>query len=124
MKYCLIVDDSEIVRKILRRTIEDMGYTCTEAGDGEEAYNACRALMPDVIVTDWNMPVLNGLDFIKKLRRTAGGDKVKVIFCSAESNLKKIRQAVDAGADEYVMKPFDNTIIYSKFYLLGLYKAM
>ncbi len=123
MKTCLIVDDSEVVRKILRRIIEDMGFACLESENGEQAYNECRALMPDVIVVDWNMPVMNGLDFTKKLRKTAGGDKPKIIFCSSESDMKQIRRAIDAGANEYVMKPFDTAIIQSKFRLIDMGKG-
>ena len=123
MTSCLIVDDSDIVRKTLRRMAEEYGFTCAEAENGEMAYDACRGMMPDIIFLDWNMPVMNGLDFVKKLRKTAGGDKPKVIFCSSETAQKQISRALDAGADEYIMKPFDAGIVQSKLRLLGLLGA-
>src|SRR5690606_28907688 len=85
MKTCLIVDDSEVVRRTLRRMIEDMGFRCAEAAHGAEAYDICRAQMPGVVTLDWNMPVMDGLEFLKKLRRMPGGDKPGVIFCTTES---------------------------------------
>ncbi len=123
MTHCLIVDDSDIVRKTLRRMTEEHGFSCTEAENGETAYDACRGMMPDLIFLDWNMPVMNGLDFIKKLRKTAGGDKPKVIFCTSETSAKQIRRAMDAGADEYIMKPFDAGIVESKLRIVGVLGA-
>jgi len=123
MKTCLIVDDSPIVRNILRNIVEELGFSCYEADNGQVAYDACCAQLPDAILLDWNMPVMNGLDFLKKLRKTAGGDKPKVIFCTSETDSKQIHKALNAGADEYVMKPFDGDIIRSKFRLTGLMEA-
>ncbi len=123
MKTCLIVDDSTVVRGVLRRIVQDMGFSCMESDNGEAAYDICRAQMPDVILVDWNMPAMNGLEFLKKLRKTAGGQLPKVIFCSSESESKKIQKVMDTGADEYVMKPFDRGIIRSKFLQLGLTEA-
>lgn len=119
MKTCLIVDDSETVRKLLRHIVEDMGFACIEAEHGEAAYDACRAQMPDVILLDWSMPIMNGLAFTQKLRQTAGGEKPVIIFCTSETDIGQIRKALEAGASEYVMKPFDASIIRSKFYLTG-----
>lgn len=123
MKTCLIVDDSEVVRKTMRRIVEDLRFICIEAEHGEAAYDICRSQMPDVITLDWNMPVMDGYEFLKKLRKTAGGDKPKVIFCSTQGDAKKIRTVIEAGADEYVIKPFDTAIIHSKFKLLNLLDA-
>lgn len=123
MKTCLIVDDSPIVRSVLRNILMDAGFDCREAENGEAAYDQCRAQFPDLILLDWNMPVMNGPDFLKKLRKTAGGEKPKVIFCTSETDIKQIRKALDAGADEYVMKPFDADIILSKLRLTGMLEA-
>lgn len=120
MTQCLIVDDSEVIRKLLRRIVEDAGFACHEAANGEEAYNACRAMMPDIILIDWDMPVMNGLEFTKKLRKTVGGERPKIIFCTSESDIKQIKRAVEAGANEYVMKPFDAAILQSKLSLIGM----
>ncbi len=115
-----MVDDSRVVRKVARRIAEDLGFTCFEAEDGQKAYEACRAAMPDAVILDWSMPVMNGLAFLEKMRRLNGGKHPKVIFCTIESSPKSMRRALDAGADEYIVKPFDNAIIESKFMIVGL----
>ena len=119
-KTCLVVDDSRVVRKVARRIAEDLGFTCFEAEDGQKAYEACRAAMPDAVILDWSMPVMSGLEFLEKMRRLNGGKHPKVIFCTIESSPKSMRRALDAGADEYIVKPFDNAIIESKFMIVGL----
>lgn len=118
MKKCLVVDDSRVVRKVARRIVEDLGIGCEEAEDGLKAYEFCRKTMPDVILLDWNMPVMNGIEFLEKLRGMEG--KAKVIFCTTENDLDRIRCAMQAGADEYIMKPFDAEIIESKFIQIGV----
>ncbi len=79
----------------------------TEACDGREALDACLASAPDVILLDWNMPVMSGMDFLRALRESAIPSRPKVVFCTTENGMAYIRAAIDAGADEYVMKPFD-----------------
>ncbi|MDB5441381.1 MAG: two-component system response regulator [Caulobacteraceae bacterium] len=120
MKTCLVVDDSRVIRKVARRILEDIGFEIAEAADGMEALAWCRAGMPDAILLDWNMPVMNGITFLRQLRTEPGGDKPSVVFCSVESDLDKVREALDAGATEYVMKPFDGDIIAAKFVQAGL----
>ena len=120
MKTCLVVDDSRVIRKVARKIVEDMGFACEEAADGQQALDACRKHMPDAVLLDWNMPVMNGLDFLIKLRQEQGGDKPVVVFCTTENDMSHITQALRAGADEYVMKPFDGDIIESKFAETGL----
>lgn len=115
MKSCLVVDDSSVVRKVARRILEDMDYIVDEAEDGQEAYEKCRQEMPDSILLDWNMPIKSGLEFLKDLRGYTGGDKPKVIFCTTENDVGHIAVALKAGADEYIMKPFDRDILESKF---------
>ncbi len=119
LKLCLVVDDSRVVRKVARRILEDLGFEVAEAGDGAEALAWVRSAMPELILLDWNMPVMNGLEFLQKLRQEPGGDAPKVVFCSVESDLDRIRQALDQGADEYIMKPFDGDIVASKLMLAG-----
>ncbi len=94
-----------------------------EAGDGAEALEKCREHMPDAILLDWNMPIMNGLDFVKALRREETGDRPIVVFCTTENDMAHITEALRAGADEYVMKPFDGDIIASKFQQTGLLRA-
>ena len=115
MKTCLIVDDSKMIRRVATRIVRDMKFETVEAGDGREAIDMCREAMPDAILLDWNMPIMDGLDFIKALRKEPCGDEPIVLFCTAERDILKISEALDAGADEYIMKPFDSDIIAAKF---------
>lgn len=120
MKTCLVVDDSRVIRKVARRILEDLGFEVAEAGDGLEAMVWCRAAMPDAVLLDWRMPVMDGLEFVRRLRLEPGGDRPKVIFCSVENDLERIRDALESGADEYIMKPFDGDIVAGKLAQLGL----
>jgi two-component system, chemotaxis family, chemotaxis protein CheY len=120
VRTCLIVDDSPVIRKIARRIVEDMGFDPTEAADGQQALDRCRLAMPDAVLLDWRMPEMNGLEFMLALRKEPGGDRPKVIFCSEENDLARIREALEAGADEFIMKPFDGDIVASKFATAGL----
>jgi len=120
MKRCLIVDDSRVVRKVARRIVEDLRFEADEAADGAQALEFCRKTMPDCILLDWNMPVMNGIDFVKALRREDGGKTPRVVFCSIENDAEHIREALSSGADEFIMKPFDADILESKFAEVGL----
>ena len=120
MKTCLVVDDSRVIRKVSRRILEDLGFEVAEAADGVEAMAWCTAVMPDLILLDWQMPVMDGLQFLKRLRAEPRGDAPKVVFCTVENHIDRIREALDAGADEYIMKPFDGGIIAGKLGYLGL----
>lgn len=120
MKTCLVVDDSRVIRKVARRILEDIGFEIAEASDGMEALAWCRASMPDAILLDWNMPVMSGIEFLRHLRQEPGGEKPTVVFCTVEADVSHIREALDAGADEYIMKPFDGDIITSKLAEVGL----
>ena len=120
MKRCLIVDDSRVVRKVASRIIQDLDFEVVEAGDGAQALQHCREQMPDAVLLDWNMPVMNGLDFLRSLRREDGGKEPIVVFCSTENDAEHISEAVRCGANEFVMKPFDSDIIQSKFAEAGL----
>ena len=119
MKTCLIVDDSRVVRKVARKILEELGFTCTEVEDGQQALNACLAAMPHAILLDWNMPVMNGIEFLRKLRASPGGDAPKVVFCTTETEFSFIQEALAAGANEYIMKPFDGEIVKGKFEQIG-----
>lgn len=120
MKTCLIVDDSRVVRKVARKILENLQFTCDEAEDGSQAVTKVGGLMPDVVLLDWNMPVMNGIEFLRKLRTMPGGDKPKVVFCTTENDMKNIQEALSSGADEYIMKPFDEDIIQSKLSQIGI----
>ncbi len=120
MRCCLIVDDSRVVRKVARRILEDLKFAIEEAADGKLAMECCLKQMPDVILLDWNMPVMNGIEFLRQLRRTPGGEAPVVVFCTTENDVPHIQEAIAAGANEYIMKPFDSDIIQNKLAQVGL----
>ena len=120
MKSCLVVDDSSVIRKVARRILEGMEFQIVEAEDGEQALGACRLQLPDAILLDWNMPKMDGYEFLRSLRRLPGGDSPKVVFCTTENDVAHIARALHAGANEYIMKPFDREIVEAKFQEVGL----
>jgi two-component system chemotaxis response regulator CheY len=124
MKTCLVVDDSSVVRKIARRILEELEFQITEAEDGEQALEACKSAMPTAVLLDWNMPVMDGYEFLTSLRRLPGGEVPKVVFCTTENGMDHISRALDAGANEYIMKPFDKEIVAAKFREVGLIEFM
>jgi two-component system, chemotaxis family, chemotaxis protein CheY len=118
MKSCLIVDDSKVIRKVARHILETLQFTVDEATDGTEALEYCAAAAPDVILLDWNMPVMSGMDFLRAYR-AAGTSNAKIIFCTTENGIGHIQAAISAGADEYVMKPFDRETLEAKLQIVG-----
>ncbi len=120
MKNCLVVDDSAVIRKVARRILEGMSFVIEEAEDGSVALAACKSRMPDAILLDWNMPVMDGYEFLRALRALPNGKSPKVVFCTTENDLAHIARAMHAGADEYIMKPFDRDIVSNKFQQVGL----
>jgi two-component system chemotaxis response regulator CheY len=120
MKTCLVVDDSSVIRKVARRILEGLDFEIIEAEDGEKALDACKHGLPDAVLLDWNMPVMDGYEFLRNLRRMPGGDGPKVVFCTTENDVAHIARALHAGANEYIMKPFDKEIVTAKFHEVGL----
>lgn len=120
MKRCLVVDDSKVVRIVARKILEELEFEVVEAEDGKQALALCKARMPDSVLVDWSMPVMGGIGFLRELRRQDNGASPVVVFCSTETSLERIREAVAAGANEYIMKPFDSEILETKFQLAGL----
>ena len=119
-RTCLVVDDSRVVRKVARRILESNGFAVTEAADGQKALEACRENLPDCVLLDWNMPVMDGLAFLKALRQEFGPDNPPVVFCTTENDIERIEQAIAHGAQEFIMKPFDEDILLGKFEQVGL----
>jgi two-component system chemotaxis response regulator CheY len=117
---CLVVDDSRVVRKVARRILEGHGFAVREAEDGQQALDACRTEMPDCVLLDWNMPVMSGIDFLKALRAEFGPNQPPVVFCTTETDMSFIQQAIEHGAQEFIMKPFDEDILIGKFAQVGL----
>ncbi len=120
MKYCLVVDDSKVIRKVARHILETLNFSVDEAEDGREALDRCGSRMPDVILLDWNMPVMSGMEFLRALRQSEHPAQPQVVFCTTENDVAHIRAAIAAGADEYVMKPFDRETIQSKLQIVGV----
>lgn len=114
------MDDSRVIRKVSRGIVEAIGFQATEAENGEEALLRCSKAMPDLILLDWNMPIMSGIEFIVALREMDGGSSPKVVFCTTEHDVAHVREGIAAGADEYVMKPFDRDTIASKLQIVGL----
>lgn len=119
-RSCLIVDDSRVVRQVARRILERLNVLVDEAVDGQLALDACHRSMPDAILLDWNMPVLCGIDFLRLLRAMDGGDTPIVVFCTTMSDIRHIQEALGAGANDYIIKPFDAEVVQEKFARLGL----
>ncbi len=120
MKSCLVVDDSKVIRKVARHILEGLDFTVSEAADGREALTACLTETPDVVLLDWNMPVMSGMDFLRALREADVRPRPRIVFCTTENGMAHIRAAIDAGADEYIMKPFDRDTLESKLQLVGM----
>ncbi len=121
MKQVLVVDDSPVIRKIARRILESMHLNTLEAADGRQGLTSCSFEMPDAIFLDGAMPVLDGYEFLKELRAMPGGDRPKVVFCTSEHDVAQIARAMHAGADDFIMKPFDREHVKAKFESIGIY---
>lgn len=119
----LVVDDSAVVRKVARRILERQGFAVREAADGAEALSACRAAMPRLVLLDRNMPVLDGIGFLKALHAEFGEAAASVVMCTTEAAMDRILEGLEAGAQEYVMKPFDEAILLEKLALVGVVPA-
>ena len=120
MRTCLIVDDSRMIRRVAGRIVRELGFDVVEAVNGQDALDKCMIDMPTAVLVDWAMPIMDGFDFVKALRELPHGDIPTVVFCTSVRDVERIVEALAAGADEYIMKPFDSDIIESKFALAGL----
>jgi len=120
MTLCLVVDDSRVIRRVAAKIVQDLGFDVEEAENGRKALGACAIRMPDVLVIDTEMPEMDGVATVRALRQMPGGATVVVVFCATENDPAFIRQALAAGGNEYIMKPFDSEIVRSKFVLLDL----
>lgn len=119
IKTALIVDDSAVIRKVARRILETLDFSVRDAEDGATALVMCAEAMPTVILLDWNMPNMDGYEVLRQLRQSPLGDRPKILFCTTENDVGAIARALRAGADEYIMKPFDREIMMAKLDLVG-----
>lgn len=119
VRTALIVDDSAVIRKVARRILETLDFRVRDAEDGETALAMCAEAMPSVILLDWNMPAMDGYEVLRQLRQSLDGTQPKVLFCTTENDVGAIARALRAGADEYIMKPFDREILMAKLDQVG-----
>lgn len=119
-KLCLIADDSAAIRRAVRAILKDLRFHTAEAEDGLETISKCRQTSPDAIFLDYTMPYLDGLGVIEALRQRKTGTGPKIIFCTANRDPSHIARAIEAGAHEYIIKPFDRSILAGKLEKLGL----
>ncbi len=120
MKYCLVVDDSAVVRKVARRILEGQNLRIEEAEDGRQALDMCRRRMPDAVFVDANMPHVDGYDFLRELRQMENGKTPRVLICATENDVSAIARARHLGADNFMLKPFDKPYLLSKFQESGV----
>jgi two-component system, chemotaxis family, chemotaxis protein CheY len=120
VKHCLVVDDSRVIRKVACKILESLDFETDEAEDGIGALDACRMRMPELILLDWQMPNMSGVEFLRTLRREQNGTRPMVVFCTTENDIGHISEAMGAGANEYVMKPYDREILHAKLAQIGL----
>jgi two-component system chemotaxis response regulator CheY len=114
MKTCLVVDDSEVVRKVARRIFEQLKFESTEAESGQDALDRCSRAMPDAILLDSHIPPMATVEFLASLRALPNGSKPVIIYCATENDPTEIARALTAGADDYLLKPFDRDSLRAK----------
>ena len=107
------------MRSVSRRVAESLGFIVIEAENGQEALGRCAAGMPDLILLDWNMPVMTGIEFVTALRATPGGAHPKVVFCTTENEPAVVGRGIAAGADGFVTKPYDDQTLLAKLQRIG-----
>jgi len=120
--YALIIDDSRAMRRILRQIVEPLGFSILEAGDGQQGLDQLEQNWPGIELTlvDWNMPVMNGLDFVKAVRANDQYRHMKLMMVTTETESAQMARALMAGVDEFVMKPFTSEILVEKLRLIGV----
>ena len=115
MRRCLIVDDSDVIRRVARRILEDLRFEVLEAESGQEAIDLCSTAAPDAILLDWHMPGMMGIEAIAKLRSGLDDRKPYIVYAVTENDSSDITRALTAGASDYILKPFDRRDLESKF---------
>ena len=119
-KTCLIVDDSRVMRKVSSKIALSLGYQVVEAENGEEALARCKQRMPNLVLTDWQMPVMSGPEFVTALRAIPTPHRPTIVFCTSKGEAADIHEGIGAGADDYIVKPFEEGALKAKLEKLGL----
>jgi two-component system chemotaxis response regulator CheY len=117
---CLVVDDSRVIRRMAADILKALGLRTAEAEHGLAAVEFCRTTTPDLMLLDWNMPEMDGITCLRALRAMDLNPRPLVVMCTTENGLSKIREALEAGADEYIMKPYDREVLLDKLTQVGL----
>ena len=117
---CLVVDDSRVIRRMAAEILKGLGLRTAEAEHGLAAVEFCRTTVPDMVLLDWNMPEMDGITCLKALRAMDLSPRPVVVMCTTENGMSKIREALEAGADEYIMKPYDRDVLLDKLAQVGL----
>jgi two-component system, chemotaxis family, chemotaxis protein CheY len=117
---CLVVDDSRVIRHLAGEILKGFGFYVAEAENGREAVDFCRSQVPDLVLLDWNMPEMDGLACLRALRAMVLEPRPSVVMCTTENGLEKIREALESGADEFIMKPYDRDVLLDKLVQTGL----
>lgn len=124
-RRAIVVDDSRAMRAILRRALEERGFRVVEAGHGLEAIERLSQIrIPELALVDWNMPEMNGIEFVTAIRRDHNYDQMRVVMVTSETEPAQIDRALHAGANEYIMKPFSSEMLGDKLMALGLEGAV
>jgi two-component system chemotaxis response regulator CheY len=117
---CLVVDDSRVIRRVAADMLKGLGFGVAEAEHGLAAVEFCRTQVPDFVLLDWNMPEMDGITCLRALRAMPLNPRPIVVMCTTENGMSKIQEALEAGADEYIMKPYDQDVLQDKLDQLGL----
>lgn len=119
--HALLIDDSRALRRILGQMLRELGYTVSEAGDGQQGLELLQSgPLPDVVLVDWNMPRMNGLEFVQAVRSQPRFTQLPLMMVTSETEMERVSAAITAGANEYVMKPFVKEIIADKLQMMGV----
>jgi len=117
----LVVDDSKAIRRILTQMLVSMGLDVSEAGDGKEAFQVVESSdLFDFALVDWNMPEMNGYELVCEIRKHSKYDNMRLMMVTTETEMSQVVKALEAGANEYVMKPFTKEMIQEKLSLMGI----
>ena len=122
MANCVIADDSKVIRMLLSKIMSNFGYNVFEAENGEDLLYQCEKNMPNLIISDWTLPLIDGIDVLLKIRSDKKIRQPIFIFCSYINDVNIISQALNAGADDFIMRPFDEDIIASKLKIIKVLK--
>ncbi|MGD0866993.1 MAG: response regulator [Rhizomicrobium sp.] len=117
---CLVVDDSSAIRRVVASLFRDLNFDVAEAPTGVHAVEHCKKEVPDIIMLDWNMPEMDGISCLRVLRAMEMPRRPIIVMCTTEIKVSKIQEALAAGADEYIMKPFNRDVLLDKLAQLPL----